>query len=68
MQSQVEYVAEWQAQLASAKQQLGYFETGKMRWKVNGVDRSDSHMAALKKAIVGIEKLLAAYGVEPDLE
>lgn len=68
MQSQVEYLAEWQAQLASAKRQLGYFETGEMRWKVNGVDHSDSHIAALKKASGGIEKLLAAYGVEPNLE
>lgn len=68
MQSQAGYIAEWQSQLASAKQQLGYFENGKMRWKVNGVDRSDSHIAALKKAIGGIEKLLAAYGAEPNLE
>jgi hypothetical protein len=61
MKSQDEYVAEWQAQLASAKRQLGSFETGKMRWKVNGVDRTDSHIAALKRAIEGIEKLLLAY-------
>lgn len=62
MPSQDEYLADWKAQLASAKRQLGYFESGKMRWKVNGVDRSDSHIAALKRAIEGIEKLLAACG------
>jgi len=66
VQSQDEYIAEWQAQLASAKRQLDYFESGKMRWKVNGVDRSDVHIAALKRAIGGIETLLDAYGFEPD--
>jgi hypothetical protein len=37
-----------------------------MRWKTNGVDRSDAHFAALKRAIGGIETLLEAYGVEHD--
>jgi hypothetical protein len=62
MQSQAEYLAGWQEQLASAKRQLGYFEDGKMRWKVSGIDRSETHIAALKRAIEGIEKLLALYG------
>jgi hypothetical protein len=65
MKSQEDYLAEWQTQLASAKRQLGYFEAGKMRWKVSGVDRSDAHIATLKKVIASIEKLLEAYGVEP---
>ena len=66
MPSQTDYLAEWQAQLASAKRQLGYFESGKMRWKVSGVDRSDAHIATLKRVIEGIEKLLLTYGVEID--
>jgi hypothetical protein len=66
MQSQEEAVAQWQAQLASAQGQLSNFQTGRMRWKVNGVDRTDSHIAALKHTIEGIEKLLAAYGAGPE--
>lgn len=61
MQSQEEYLAQWSAQLEAAKQQLGYFESGKMRWKMNGVDRSDAHIAALKRIIGSIEQLLAAF-------
>lgn len=60
--AQNDYLAEWKAQLASAKRQLDRFETGKMRWKVNGVDRTDFHISALKKTIANIEKLLELYG------
>lgn len=66
MKSQEELIAEWQAQLASAKRQLGDFETGRLRWKVSGVDRSDTHIAALKEVIASVEKLLEAHGVEPN--
>jgi hypothetical protein len=61
MQSQEEYLAEWSERLEEAKRQLGYFESGKMRWMTNGVDRSDAHIAALKRIIGSIEHLLAAY-------
>ena len=61
MQTQDEQLGEWRAQLASAKRQLGFFESGRMRWLANGVDRSDAHVAALKQTISGIEKLLAIY-------
>lgn len=58
--SREDYIAEWERQLASAKQQLTYFKRG-MRWKSQGVDRTDVHVAALKKAIANIEKLLANF-------
>lgn len=60
MKSQEDYLAEWQSQLASAQRQLGYFESGKMRWKINGVDRTDAHVRALKRVIASLEKLLEA--------
>ena len=58
-----EDIAGWRNQMASAKGQLGYFESGNMRWKVNGVDRSDDHIAALRGIINNIEILL---GDAPD--
>ena len=58
-----EDIAGWRNQLASAKRQLGCFESGNMRWKVNGVDRSDDHIAALRGIINNIEILL---GDAPD--
>lgn len=61
MQTNDEFLAEWEEKLASAKRQLGYFESGKMRWKVNGVDRSDHHIAMLKRVIESIEKMLNNY-------
>jgi hypothetical protein len=61
MQTNDEYLVDWNKQLASAKRQLDYFETGKMRWKINRFDRSDHHVAMLKRAIESIERLLATY-------
>jgi hypothetical protein len=58
--SRDDYIAEWEAQLASANRQLGYFKKG-MRWKMQGMDRTDVHIAALKKTIANIEKLLANF-------
>lgn len=58
-----DYLTQWQNQLASARRQLGYFESGRMRFKMNGVDRSDQHVATLKRIIESIEKLLESYGV-----
>lgn len=61
MKDQEQLISEWKTQLVSAKKQLGYFESGKMRWKINGVDRSDHHIAMLKKVIENIEKMLDIY-------
>ncbi|PHR19457.1 MAG: hypothetical protein COA41_07190 [Sphingopyxis sp.] len=61
MKDQEQLIAEWKTQLASARKQLGNFESGKMRWKINGVDRSDHHIAMLKKVIETIEKMLDIY-------
>jgi hypothetical protein len=58
--SRDDYIAEWEGQLASAKRQLSAFKRG-MRWTMQGVDRTDIHVAALKKAIANIEKLLANF-------
>lgn len=58
--SRDDYIAEWEKQLASAQRQLSYFKNG-MRWKSQGVDRTDVHIASLKKAIANIEKLLANF-------
>jgi hypothetical protein len=58
--SRDDYIAEWEAQLASANRQLDYFKRG-MRWKMQGVDRTDIHIAALQKTIANIEKLLANF-------
>lgn len=55
MRSPDEYLTGWQAQLSSAKRQLKYFQSGKMRWRVNGVDRSDAHIATLKRVIESIK-------------
>jgi hypothetical protein len=60
------YVAHWQKQLASAKRQLSYFEKG-MRWKTQGVDRTDAHVAMLKRTISQIEKLLAKFSAAAEL-
>ena len=64
MKTHAEFLAEWRDWLRSAKRQLGYFESGKMRWKVNGVDRSDQHIATLRRVIESIEKMLEPYGDE----
>lgn len=66
MQSQEEALSEWRAQLASAQGQLSNFQTGRMCWKVNGIDRTDSHIAALKHTIEGTEKLLTAFVAGPE--
>lgn len=61
MKDQEQLIAEWKTQLGSARKQLGNFESGKMRWKINCVDRSDHHIAMLKKVIETIEKMSDIY-------
>lgn len=64
MKTHEEYLAEYQAQMDSARRQLRWFETGKMVWKISGVDRTDSHKAALRRVIESLEELLTSYGVD----
>ena len=64
MKSSEEYLAEYLDQWSSLKRQLAAFETGKMRWKISGVDRTDHHMDRLRHVIDSMETLLESYGVD----
>lgn len=50
-------MANYQDQLSHVQRQLRNFNLG-MRWKVSGVDRTDSHVATLKKMRDNIRRMI----------